>query len=188
MSVPALSHVAALVPSAERAAALCRSLGWAPGPVEDFPSEGTREVYVGPPGSDARLLLMEAIGPGPYRRALEKRGPGLHHVAVDVASIDDAVAGLAGSGWLLHPASLRTAPRKTVYLARPGLRALIEVQGVGDVPERPRFIADASVEGEPEHRRLLDALRVPGLRLAGGEGAAVVIGGRRLALADLARA
>lgn len=189
--VPSLSHVAVLVPSARAAAAVCEARSWELGPVEDFPSEGTRELYVGPAGSDARLLLMEAIGPGPYRSALEKRGPGLHHVAVNVASIDDYVASLAGSGWLLHPASLHAlARRKTVYLARPGLGALIEVQQPGRrAPSRgrKRFISEVSIAGEREHGRLLAALRVPGLRLAGKSGAALVIGGRRLALAALAR-
>lgn len=185
--VPSLSHVAVLVPSAEGAAAVCKASDWELGPVEDFPSEGTREIYVGPSAKkDGLLLLMEAIGAGPYRNALEKRGPGLHHVAVNVASIDDYVASLAGSGWLLHPASLHTLThRKTVYLARPGLGALIEVQQPGK-RGRPRFISEVFIEGERQHQRLLDALRVPGLRLAGKKGAGLVIGGRRIAVADLA--
>jgi hypothetical protein len=188
---PSLSHVAVLVPSAKGAAAVCKASEWELGPVEDFPSEGTREVYVGRPANDALLLLMEAIGPGPYRNALEKRGPGLHHVAVNVASLDDYTASLAGSGWLLHPASLHTlAHRKTVYLARPGLGALIEVQQPGKrdaSKRRQRFISEVFIEGDREHQRLLDALRVPGLRLAGKEGAGLVIGGRRMALAELIR-
>ncbi len=185
-----LSHVAVLVPSAQGAATLCETSGWALGPVEDFPAEGTREVYVGPSTQDALLLLMEAIGPGPYRRAFEKRGPGLHHVALNVASIDDYVDGLVGSGWLLHPASVRTlAERRTVYLARPGLGTLIEVQQVDDpdtAPARPRFVSEVSIAGDREHQRLLDALGVPGLRVAGAEGAGLVIGERRLLVADLA--
>jgi len=179
-----------LVPSAKSAAAVCKAWEWELGPVEDFPSEGTREIYVGPSASHARLLLMEAIGPGPYRNALDKRGPGLHHVAVDVASIDDYVASLAGSGWLLHPASLHTvAHRKTVYLARPGLGALIEVQQPGkrdSSKRRPVFISQVFIEGERGHQRLLDALRVPALRLAGKKGAGLEIGARRIALSELA--
>lgn len=184
---PSLSHVALLVRSAKAAAAVCEAAKWELGPVEDFPSEGTREIYVGPPGKDALLLLMQAIGPGPYRGALKKRGPGLHHVAVNVASIEDYVASLAGSGWLLHPASLHTlAKRKTVYLARPGLGALIEVQQPKQPsPGRERFVSEVFVEGDREHRRVLDALGVPGLKLAGKKGAALVIGTKRFALADL---
>lgn len=184
--------MALLVRSARKAAAVCEPWGWELGPVEDFPSEGTREIYVGPPGSDGLLLLMEALGPGPYRRAREKRGPGLHHVAVNVPSIDDFVASLAGTGWLLHPASLRTlAQRKTVYLARPGLAALVEVQQVGKrapSARRRSFVTEVVIEGERGHQRLLDALGVRGLRLAKKGAAALVIAGKRVAVADLARA
>lgn len=186
---PVLSHVAVLVRAAKRAAEYGQQSGYELGPVEDFPSEGTREIYVGPPGDAGLLLLMEAIGPGPYQRAMEKRGPGLHHIAVNVDSIEDYVADLAGSGWFLHPASLHTlAHRKTVYLARPGLHALIEVQqpgGPGPSPSTVRFVSEVHVEGDPEGQQLLDALRVPGLRLAGKNGAGLVIRGKRVAVADL---
>ncbi len=185
--LPFLNHVAVLVSSAERAGATCASSGYELGPVEDFPSEGTREIYVGAPASEGLLLLMEAIGPGPYQSALKKRGPGLHHIAVHVGSVEEYVAGLAGSGWLLHPASLQMlAHRKTVFLARPGLHALIEVQQAsrGASPGGGRFITEVLIEGDREHRRLLEALGVPGVRLAEAGGTALVIGGKTIAVSD----
>jgi hypothetical protein len=189
---PSLDHVALLVPSAVAVAERCKALGWELGPVEDFPAEGTREVYVGPQTGDARLLLMEAIAPGPYRDALAKRGPGLHHVAIHVDSIAAYVAGLARSGWLLHPSSLDAlAHRKTVYLARPGLCALIEAQErpapSAAADERAAFITDVHVDGAPEHARLLEALGVPGVRLADAAGPGVTVAGRRIPVAELAR-
>ncbi len=77
-----LDHVALLCTSIESslqtlAARLPRNaLGsFAPGKIETFPSEGTRECYIGKKGNGgARLLLMEAVGSsGPYARALAKR-------------------------------------------------------------------------------------------------------------------
>ena len=186
--VPTLSHVAVLVRSANDAANFCRAEKWEVGPVEDFPTEGTREIYVGPPSSDGLLLVMEAIGAGPYRTALNKRGPGLHHVAVNVGSIEKYVGSLAGSGWLLHPSSLHTlAHRKTVYLARPGFCALIEVQEQADAEPshvNARFVSEVFLDGSPEHQHLLDALGVQGLSLARKEGAAVVVAGKRVAIGD----
>lgn len=184
---PSLNHVALLVRSAKGAAAICSQSGYDLGPVEDFPSEGTREIYVGSPATEGLLLLMEAIGDGPYRNALKKRGPGLHHIAVHVPSVLDYVTGLASSGWLLHPMSLHMlTDRKTVYLARPGLRALIEVKETNEgLASGQSFITEVHLEGAPDHQRLLDALGVPGLRLAGKEGAAIVIGGRCIALGAL---
>ncbi len=82
--MPILNHVALLVPSVVRAAEALRGYGFSIGEVEEWEGELTREIYVGY-GAKASLLLMEPAGEtGSYRRALEKRGPGLHHLAVDV--------------------------------------------------------------------------------------------------------
>ena len=122
-----LDHVALLVEDIERAVAGARMLGLQVEDPASFPGEGTREAYAGPPGAPAKLLLMAAAGPGPYARALEKRGPGLHHLAL--VTPDPLGLVRAARGWLLHPASLDPdgTPRATLWLARPGIGALLEV-------------------------------------------------------------
>lgn len=80
-----LDHVAVLVHDLESALARVRDAFPEPavGPIEKFPGEGTREVYVGDDDHDARLLLLQPMGStGPYARRLRRHGPGLHHVAV----------------------------------------------------------------------------------------------------------
>lgn len=83
-SAPAwrLDHVALLCKSIESSIASLAAMlpeeaasCFAPGKIETFPSEGTRECYVGQnKDGGARLLLMEAVGStGPYARALAKR-------------------------------------------------------------------------------------------------------------------
>lgn len=129
-SVPAisLSHLALLVPSVDHAAAVLRSYGFEPAAAEVWEGEGTKEIYVGLPAANA-LLLMEPAKPGAYERALKKRGPGLHHFAVDVPALEPFLTSIAGSGWLMHLNSVRTLQaHRTVYLARPGFPGLIEVQ------------------------------------------------------------
>ncbi len=120
-------HIALLVQDVERSLAAVRALGLACGPIEEFPGEQTRECYAGPAGQPARLLLLQPLGStGPYARALEKRGPGLHHIALHTSDLDGSLRALAG--WLLHPCSLEThAGSRTVWLARPGVRTLLEV-------------------------------------------------------------
>ena len=127
-SPPVVDHVALVTRSLERALGRLEGLGLATGPVERFPSEGTREVYVGAEHERARLLLLEPLGEdGPYTRAMARRGPGLHHVALAVPDLDAFLASLRG--WLLHPRSVFTRERsRTAWLARPGCGALIEVQ------------------------------------------------------------
>jgi methylmalonyl-CoA/ethylmalonyl-CoA epimerase len=121
-----LDHVALLTTQLEPVLERVTTLGLEPGPIESFPAEGTRECYVGAGARPGQLLLMEAIGDGPYARALAKRGPGLHHVAYGVPDLDAWLAE-GTRGWLLHPHSLTSlAGARTVWLARPGVPTLIE--------------------------------------------------------------
>lgn len=178
----ALNHVAFVVSDLGVAASLA-ALGLAVGPAETFPSEGTTEVYVGADGRAGRLLLMRPdTDEGPYASARRRRGPGLHHVALDVPDLDAFVADrLAGTGWLLHPISLQTRARTaTIWLARPGVGALIEVH------ETKRAVAGAAVvEGvrirglasTPPLARLFRGAEVP---VVDGEEGAVLVGGQAL--------
>lgn len=166
-----LDHVALLVPDLPRAVAAARALGL---PVEEpqtFPGEGTSEVWAGPPGAAARLLLMTPHGPGPYARALSRRGPGLHHLALRTPDPRGLVE--TAAGWLLHPRSLSSWEGcRTLWLARPGVGALIEVsQGALDDAGAPVVEAVQVVGATPELLAGLDAALTPGsaprLRISG---------------------
>jgi hypothetical protein len=134
------SHVAILVPSVRKAADHLRQFDFQIGKEEEWDGEGTREIYIEREKGNS-LLLMEPIKPGAYQRALEKRGPGLHHLAVDVLNIEQFLESLAGSGWLLHPMSVKTMKQsQTAYLARPGFPALIEVQERKELSNRRIFV------------------------------------------------
>ena len=50
------------------------------------------------PAGDSFVQLLEGTGPGVVGRFLERRGPGLHHIALEVSDLDDAVADLLGRG------------------------------------------------------------------------------------------
>ena len=126
--ISVLNHVAFLVESIESVLEKNIFETSLLGKIEEFPSEGTRELYIGSTRQMGKLLLMQAHGPGPYQHALLKRGPGLHHLALDVLDVQEFVASLAGSGWLLHPKSLEFyKSMKQVWLSRPGVPVLIEV-------------------------------------------------------------
>jgi catechol 2,3-dioxygenase-like lactoylglutathione lyase family enzyme len=170
-----LDHVALLVRDLD--AALDRVRGHdatlVPGPIERFPREGTREVYVDRPGATAaRLLLLEPIGPGPYARALERRGPGLHHVALDVVSARAWAQGLAG--WVVHHELGRT-----LWLACKGAGALVEVNDVQEVgPVGPPLVRQVDVPGAP-------ALGCDLVRASSDTRAWLDLGRGRVAVADL---
>ena len=116
--------------------------GLAPEGVRHYPGEGTKEAYVSGGKHSGRLLLIEATGPGPYARALAKRGPGLHHIALCVASLPEYARSLPPDGWRVHPYSFRSGGSLVdLWLCRTGVPALIEVLAPPDLAAGPS-IAD----------------------------------------------
>jgi len=176
-------HVALLVDSIEGSLEYLSSMDASVGKIEAFPSEGTKEVYLGRRESPGRLLLVEVLGNGPYKRAMNRRGPGLHHIGLQVVDVEDYVGRLAGTGWFLHPSSLDTIrSSNTAWLARPGVPVLIEVY---QPPEGREHRAGAPLVSaleipEPEGRReSLEALRIPLLSPSPDRTTWITIGGRR---------
>ena len=151
-----LDHVALVVRQLEPVLERCVSAGLDAGPIEDFPGEGTREVYLGSHGRPARLLLMQPSSEsGPYARALAKRGPGLHHVAIHVPQLSDFLK--SAQGWLVHPFSLDSeSDRRTVWLARPGVGALLEVHESESDYSGPRVVERVEVAHETGLEKLLE--------------------------------
>lgn len=164
-----LSHVGCLVESVDRAAGVTRRLGFTVGEPEIFEGENTKEIYVGDPANyTSTLLLMEAMGPGSYQNAIRKRGPGLHHIAVDVLNLEEYVLGC--KGWLLHPNSLRKIARlKTAYFARPGFPAMIEVHGREQLDTANAFLKGLALPLAEAQRALLTVLGVPELEFSSDE-------------------
>lgn len=122
------SHVALLVPSVDSSGEYLKSCGFQLGAPEVFESEGTKELYAGTYATrSGLLLLLEAIAEGPYKRALQKRGPSLHHIAVDVLDVEAFVEKAKLAGWKLHEVSKETMEYQTAWLFLEGVPALIEI-------------------------------------------------------------
>lgn len=152
-----LNHVAYLVTNIESAVHEMQLKAANIGEIEEFSGEGTRELYVGASMDMGRLLLMQAIGAGPYMNALKKRGVGLHHIALDVLNLDDYLENLSGSGWLLHPKSLAFYKQsKTVFISRPGIPLLVEVQERKKLMDESYYIKNISIPFKEQ--RLHEAL------------------------------
>lgn len=138
-----LNHVAILVENIESVVEKNLFDSSLLGEIEEFPSEGTRELYIGSSNQMGKLLLMQANGPGPYQDALNKRGTGLHHIAIDVLNIDEFMASLSDSGWLLHPKSLEFYKSiRQVWLSRPRIPVLIEVNETKELLDNESFIEE----------------------------------------------
>lgn len=96
--------------------------------IEEQPSEGTLEQYI-TFGNDKypSVLLMQAVTDGPYMRAMKKRGPGVHHIGCVCTNIEEEIFSGRTKNLLLHPISIKTHKRGTVWLCKPGLPFMIEL-------------------------------------------------------------
>lgn len=186
---PILNHVGVLVRSVEKSAEKLQKLGLAVGKTEKWPGEGTLEIYVGDPTHRGRLLLMEPYTEGAYQRAMNKRGTGLHHTAIDVNDLEGFIDSLSGSGWLLHPKSVKTIPElRTAWLSRPGVPTLIEVQQREKHSEQmaaSAFITQIGISLDLDDRCLIAALSCAEVIATGNDHCHIIIGSMRLSLNDL---
>lgn len=97
-----VDHVAVAVTSLEEACSLFRLLtGHSCTPAETLESQGVRVSFAG------TVELLEPLGPDTtVGRFLQRRGPGLHHVAFRVPDLPGALARLQAQGIRLidaHP-------------------------------------------------------------------------------------
>jgi methylmalonyl-CoA epimerase len=96
-----IDHIAIIVRSLEQALLFYRdTLGITPNEIKEVPTEQVRIAFLpmgGPGGSEIELL--EPTSPdSSLAKFLEKRGEGLHHVCLEVANIDAALAELQEKG------------------------------------------------------------------------------------------
>ena len=93
-----LDHVGIAVANLEEALAFYRdALGLEIDPVEEVPSQQVRARFI--PVGDAALELLEATSEAsPIAKYMAKRGPGLHHITLEVEDIGAALGVLKARG------------------------------------------------------------------------------------------
>jgi len=90
-----------------------RLLGVAPTHRERVEDQGVEEVLF--PVGSSYIQLLGALGPGtPVGRSLEKRGPGVHHIAYRVDDVAAALAHLCAEGARLIDEAPRPGSRNTL--------------------------------------------------------------------------
>ena len=109
-----LDHVGIAVPDLDQAVATYeRLLGVAPAHRERVEDQGVEEVLFAV--GTSYIQLLGALGPDtPVGRSLERRGPGVHHVAYRVDDVAAALEHLRAEGARLVDETPRPGSRNTL--------------------------------------------------------------------------
>jgi methylmalonyl-CoA/ethylmalonyl-CoA epimerase len=110
LKIKKIDHVAVCVPDIDEAAARWKStMGLEPGVREVVESQKTEALLL--PVGGTSVELISPRGNESLARFLEKRGPGLHHIAVEVEGIENAIALLTSLGVPMIDAAPRRGAR-----------------------------------------------------------------------------
>ena len=93
-----IDHIAVLVDDLEKTLAFWRDgLGMELSHLEDVPAEKSMVAFLPVAGSEVELVKPTTDDSG-LARYLEKRGPGMHHLCLEVDDIEGMLARLKGAG------------------------------------------------------------------------------------------
>ena len=97
LKIKRIDHVAVAVENIDEALAkYATAFGLAPREREVVASQRTEAALL--PVGDSNIELIEPKGNDGLRKFLDKRGPGLHHIAIEVEGIESALALLKSLG------------------------------------------------------------------------------------------
>jgi methylmalonyl-CoA/ethylmalonyl-CoA epimerase len=106
LKIKKIDHVAVAVDNIDHAIEKWREVFGLEGTQREIVASQKTEAVLLPIG-DGNVELIEPKGNEGLRKFLEKRGPGIHHIAVEVEGIEDALAFLKS----LHVPLIDEAPR-----------------------------------------------------------------------------
>ncbi len=86
---------------------------------ESVESEGVKTAFL--QVGESKIELLEASNPSsPIAKFLEKKGPGIHHIAFDVENIEAEIARLTAQGFeLIHTSPKDGADNKLIAFLHP---------------------------------------------------------------------
>ena len=108
-TVKQINHVAVVVDDMEKALSFWRdALGMELHELRDVPAEKSQVAFLPLPGSEVELVMPTSNDSG-IAKYLAKRGPGMHHICLEVDDIDEMMTQLKAKGVRLINEEPRTA-------------------------------------------------------------------------------
>ncbi len=116
MTGPRIDHIGIAVVSLDEALAFYQdNLGLQPSAIVEVPHEQVRVAML--PAGGPRIELLEATSPdSPIARFLEKRGGGIHHIALKVPDLSAAVKTMKAAGRRLVTDEIQTGAEGYRYV------------------------------------------------------------------------
>lgn len=107
--VKQINHVAIVVDNMEKALSFwCDALGMELHELRDVPAEKSQVAFLPLPGSEVELVQPTTDDSG-IAKYLAKRGPGMHHICLEVDDVEEMMARLRSKGVRLINEEPRTA-------------------------------------------------------------------------------
>ena len=104
-----INHVAMVVPDMDQALSFWRdALGMDLHELRDVPSEQSQVAFLPLPGSEVELVRPTTVDSG-IAKYLAKRGPGMHHICLEVDDIEGMLSQLKARGVRLINETPRSA-------------------------------------------------------------------------------
>jgi methylmalonyl-CoA epimerase len=101
-----IHHIGVAVKSLERAQLWNQFFNLETEEIKEIPDQKVKIAFI--PIGEVKIELLEPLGEGAVSRFLEKRGEGIHHIAVQVEDIEDVLTRMKDAGVAL----IDETPRK----------------------------------------------------------------------------
>ena len=93
-----IDHIGIAVKDMDESIKLYESLGFKVTGVEEVAEQKVKVAFL--PCGDSEIELLESTSPdGPIAKFIEKKGPGVQHVAIRVENIEEAIAEMKAKGF-----------------------------------------------------------------------------------------
>jgi len=181
-----IDRVSILVKSVDTTALNLKANGFIIGDKETFKDVGTEEIYIGSYEKTALLLLQGVIGDGPYKKALIKRGYGLHHIAICTDDFEEYNEKLSNLGWYIHPNSMKKYyHNKAMFYIKPGVKTIIELLIKNELMDGERFIEEVIVNVDKRLENCINGLGIKGLKCSTDKESYFIINNTKIAISEI---
>ena len=93
-----IDHIGIAVPSIKEALAAYEAIGLNCEAIEEVAEQKVKVAFL--PCGDSEIELLESTDPeGPIAKFIEKKGPGIQHIAIRVENIEDSIAEMQAAGF-----------------------------------------------------------------------------------------